>query len=442
MKKVSVVIPCYNVEEYIGECLDSLCRQTYPNIEIICVDDGSSDRTVDVILQYCKADNRISLLQQEHQYAGIARNNGLKKASGEYICFLDGDDFFQNNMIEKMLKIAEQYDTDIVLCNANHYDNITKEITAPLHRLKIDYLNNVDKVFSYKNIPDKILSIGGAVPWNKLYKVQFIREKNLSFQEIKRCNDEYFVGMSMVLADRISYVNERFVFYRVNNDISLQGYAENDTSFDFYKALLALHEGLIKAGVYEQVQIDYVNKALQSCKIAMERQNNVNNFMKLYSFIKEEAFEQLEITSTPKEKIYSEKEFYEEIKAYDAIEYLFHNLKKMQKSKGERYLFPYEAIGNCKKIAIYAMGEVGTAFYRQLINHNYYQVVVCFDSNFERLQAQGYAIIDPKRIQEYKFDKIVVAIKDGRLFGEIEQLLLGYGVEKNKIVWGCQGMKN
>lgn len=440
MTKVSVVIPCYNVEKYIAECLESVCRQTYKNLEIICVDDGSHDHTVDIITQYCKNDNRVSLIRQENQYAGVARNNGFKKASGEYVCFLDSDDFFQDNMIEEMISVAEQYDTDIVLCNARYYNNLTKEITEPSHMLNMDYLSKVGKVFSCKDIPERILSLGGAVPWNKLYKVQFIREKNLSFQETQRCNDEYFVGMSMVLADRISYVNERFISYRINNDTSLQSYAEDEVSLDFYKALFALREGLIQAGVFKAVENNYVNKALQSCRAALERQKTAKCFMRLYDFIKKEAFEQLGIASTPKEKIYAGKELYEEIKTYDSVEYLFYNLKKMQKSKGEKYLFPYEAIGNCKKIAIYAMGEVGTAFYRQLINHNYYQVVVCFDSNFERLQNQGYAIIDPKRIQEYKFDKIVVAIRDERLFDEIKQLLLGYGVEKNKIVWGCQGM--
>ena len=92
--EVSVVVPAYNVEEYIGQCLKSILKQTFENIEILCIDDGSRDRTVDIIREYMAKDGRIRLLEQEHQYAGAARNAGIDASRGAYLLFWDADDFF------------------------------------------------------------------------------------------------------------------------------------------------------------------------------------------------------------------------------------------------------------------------------------------------------------------------------------------------------------
>ena len=113
--KVSVVMPVYNVENYIEECLDSLISQTLKEIEIICVDDGSTDGTLNLLYKYEKSDTRVKVIQQQNQYAGVARNNGMKHAVGEYILFLDSDDFFERTMLEKMYNEAKRTEADLVL---------------------------------------------------------------------------------------------------------------------------------------------------------------------------------------------------------------------------------------------------------------------------------------------------------------------------------------
>ena len=112
--KVSVVMPVYNVENYIEECLDSLINQTLKEIEIICVDDGSTDGTLKLLYKYEEADSRVKIIQQQNQYAGVARNNGMKHAVGEYIIFLDSDDFFEKTMLEKMYNEAKRTEADLV----------------------------------------------------------------------------------------------------------------------------------------------------------------------------------------------------------------------------------------------------------------------------------------------------------------------------------------
>ena len=98
--KISMIIPVYNVAPYLRQCMDSLVNQTYSNIEIICVDDGSTDASLGILRQHAEKDARVKILQQKNQYAGVARNNGMAAATGEYYMFLDADDFFEPELLE------------------------------------------------------------------------------------------------------------------------------------------------------------------------------------------------------------------------------------------------------------------------------------------------------------------------------------------------------
>ena len=268
MIKVSVIIPVYNAEKYLRDCLESIRNQSLKDIEVITVEDGSIDKSLDILNEYAALDNRFCVIKQDNQFAGIARNNGMKIARGEYIIFLDADDFFKANMLEEMYNEAKENGSDIVLCDANFFDTNTKEIQEPSWILRTEYLPQRNKWFSYKDIPDRIFQISIAVPWNKLYKKTFIEKKELLFQGTKRSNDEYFVGMSFVLAEKISTVNKRLVNYRVNNIESLQGMGNpNEVSMDFYTALLAIHNELIARGIYRSVEKRFVNKFILSLQL-------------------------------------------------------------------------------------------------------------------------------------------------------------------------------
>ena len=116
MVKVSVILPIYNEEKYLAQCLDSICGQTLKEIEIICVDDGSTDNSTHILKDYAKKDSRITLITQENQFAGAARNKGMACAVGKYLSFLDADDYYAPEMLEKMVKEAEENRADIVMC--------------------------------------------------------------------------------------------------------------------------------------------------------------------------------------------------------------------------------------------------------------------------------------------------------------------------------------
>ena len=121
MTKVSIIIPVYNAEKYLGKCLESLLSQTLQEMEIICVDDGSSDSSPEILKRFQERDGRVRILTQENQYAGAARNNGMKEAQGEYLLFLDADDFFENTLLEKVYNQGKKMEADIVLFGAKQY---------------------------------------------------------------------------------------------------------------------------------------------------------------------------------------------------------------------------------------------------------------------------------------------------------------------------------
>ena len=130
--KVSVIIPVYNVEEYLRECLDSVVNQTLKEIEIICVDDGSTDNSLEILKEYAKKDSRITVITQQNLHAGVARNAGLAVARGEYLSFLDSDDFFELNMLEETYEVAKTENSDLTFYQYKNYNN---EITDAIYLL-------------------------------------------------------------------------------------------------------------------------------------------------------------------------------------------------------------------------------------------------------------------------------------------------------------------
>lgn len=139
--KVSVILPVYNTEKYLPECLDSLLNQTLKDIEIICINDGSTDNSLEILQEYQANDQRIRILNQENQGAAIARNKGIQMAEGEYLSFLDADDFFDENMLKWSYEKAQKTNSDICIYGSYLYDNLTKkEKNVPLLLEKMSFL--------------------------------------------------------------------------------------------------------------------------------------------------------------------------------------------------------------------------------------------------------------------------------------------------------------
>lgn len=438
MPMISVIIPCYNISAYIGKCLGSFLNQTFTDFEVICVDDGSTDDTAEKISEYMEGDSRISLVRQSNQYAGVARNNGMKHAKGEYILFFDGDDFCDQEMLYKMVTSAQRYQSDIAVCDIRNYDNITCEYIDTISYLRASCVHGFEGrgTVSYKDIPDDILTFAFSGPQNKLYRKEFIESEGLFFQDSKRDNDEYFVCLSMVLAKKISWIPEKLVTYRINNPASLQGFGESEIDVeDIISTARLLKSGLQERGRYETVKRSFLNQILIRYVGLIEAQRSLSNFEKVYDFVKNVVFPEFGIDEMPEDDMISRVQEYRQIMSGSAAEYLFWKMKKLQGGNGELFPFPFRQITGFHRIAIYGAGNVGRSYYRQLKKHTNYEIVGWYDAKAETLKnLEGLASVPDKIVPE-NLDKIVIAIDEKKTAMAIKQMLLSKGIAEDAIVW-------
>ena len=198
MPKVSVVVPIYNVEKYIKKCMDSLVNQTLQEIQIIFVNDGSTDESGNIAKEYAsKYPNKIIYLEKENGGLSDARNFGMRYAEGEYIAFLDSDDYVENTMYEEMYNKALQENSDYVECDFLwEYPDKTKK----------------DKRNSYNNKKEMLTNVR-VVAWNKLIKREILEKNNISFPKGLRYEDIEFTYKLIPYLNKVSYVDKEFVHY-------------------------------------------------------------------------------------------------------------------------------------------------------------------------------------------------------------------------------------
>lgn len=229
---VSVVVPVYNAEKYLVKCLDSIINQTLRNIEIIIIDDGSSDGSSDICKNYVSKDSRITYYKKENEGLAAARQDGIERANGEYIGFVDSDDWLELNMYERMYTEANKENADIVFCNCFFNDN------------EPDRTHLESGVYDRKEIEEKILprSLSGisnkgsnsVIRWSnclRIYKLALIRDNNISFgRNFRRSQDLQLTFETTLCAQKYISLNDEYLYHNrtVENANSLsRGYTKN-----------------------------------------------------------------------------------------------------------------------------------------------------------------------------------------------------------------------
>ena len=256
--KVSFVVPIYNTGEYLMFCLSSLIRQTLKDIEIICVDDGSSDNSREIIQDFAQKDSRIKIVLQEHKGTAVARNIGLQTAEGEYVHFVDSDDWIVDNCAEVLYNKAKNLNLDLVCFNVANYDNKTKLIRENQFYPAHFWPNDCEKmILTWKNYKNPFLGNFSAA--NKLYKTSFLREKGIKFIENLWFEDHPFHLDSLLQARRIGVINRSLYFYRKNIKNSFMArMRKNDNCFAIFDVFKELKRIIIKLGLYEVLRRDYL----------------------------------------------------------------------------------------------------------------------------------------------------------------------------------------
>ena len=245
---VSIVMPLYNVAKYIEECLDSLLNQTYQNIEIICVDDGSQDITCQIVERYAKEYGNIRLYRQQHLFAGVARNTGFEHANGKYTIFLDSDDFFDPDFVRSMVVRAESTRAEVVVCRCRGFDNLTGKFFGMNWSVHEQYLPLLP-VFPGRAAGKHFFFAFMGWAWDKMYLTDFVKKSGLRFQNLRSSNDAFFTFTSLAVAKRVSFVDKVLINQRRNLKTSIS--QTRSQSWD--NCLLAadkIYEEWRKSGLY------------------------------------------------------------------------------------------------------------------------------------------------------------------------------------------------
>lgn len=216
--KVSVVVPIYNAYDYLRPALDSIVAQTLTDIEIICIDDGSTDRSLDIIKEYQKNDARIRIVTENNAGPSTARNKGIMRVKGQYVIFLDADDFYEPELLESLYERAVTDNLDITVAGFDIYNNKRAKFTPSAPEAHADIFEK-NSVASKNEYPDYILESVTGYVWNKLFLTEFIIEKELSFApELYVFEDVHFVCTALSLAERVGKVDRVLLHHRVYSD--------------------------------------------------------------------------------------------------------------------------------------------------------------------------------------------------------------------------------
>ena len=301
--KISIIIPTYNCDLYLDQCIEALLSQTLHHFELLIIDDGSFDGTQDIITSYSSKYDFIRHYRQAHAYAGAARNLGIRKARGDYIIFLDGDDYFEPTLLEKAYTRIIETDADICCFKARSLNNESGEISDIKHSCRTE-LCPTSSTFNRMSNARYLYCFTTPAPWTKMFKRSFIEENNLRFQETRSANDFCFVHTALSVASKITVLDEYLVTYRQHNSTSLQATQGKDP-FAFYQALTALLDELKQRELYGELRHTFENTALDFCmynlrtlRYDMEAQRKVFDFLRLT------GLEELGIANKPKDYFY------------------------------------------------------------------------------------------------------------------------------------------
>ncbi len=258
--KVSVIIPVYNVEKYISQTLESVVNQTLKEIEIICFDNNSTDKTVKIIEEFKQKDDRIVLHKsQVNLKQGLARNHCILLAKGKYIFFIDGDDYMAPDCLEKMYEKIEHDGSDIAICTWNQFDDETGKIIEGHSYAKLAQIPKEfdEKPFNWRDIKQTVFW-QTSVPWDKIYKKDFLLTKNVEFPGGIFFEDNVFVYDALFKADKISVLRKDLMFYRVNRNAAVTN-TRDETFFDYLKIFNLIGDNLKKINLYDEMKYYYLD---------------------------------------------------------------------------------------------------------------------------------------------------------------------------------------
>lgn len=382
---LSIIVPIYNVEKYLPQCIDSILQQTYKNIEVVLVDDGSTDSSGEIADHYSKTDKRVQVVHKANGGLISARYAGLSVASGNFITFVDSDDWINSNMYQILMTVMLEQQVDLVTSGCIRYFSEKKTVITYDKLIEVGY-------YDASQIQDRIIPI---MLWDKRINVwaldpslctKIFKKDILQSIYAELQNASFYYGEdSAVIFSYVLHINnfyclhDAFYFHRQRMTNAAPYFVEDD----FFSKLKEVYDHLF--GVF----------AKHICRDDLIRQ--------LDCFFVESAKKKLLKYGPPVQL----RQYY--------------------------YLFPFDKISENSKLIIYGAGMVGHDYKRQLEKLCYSEVVLWVDKNYTKYESDN--VSNPENILIYKFDYVIIAIENEKIAGEVTNYLVAQGISKEKIIW-------
>lgn len=376
--KISIVVPIYNEEKYLDECIFSITNQTYRNLEIILVDDGSTSSCAKKCDSYCLKDSRIRVFHKKNEGLFKARRDGINIATGEYIGFVDADDWIEKDFYKEMVKMMEK--APDIITSSNYYRDYSNGVSEVFDNKRTGYWEKDE--FESEVLPYFIKTtdfFDTEFPASMcvfLFKAQMIRKViNKINKDLKMSEDCVVVIMSLLSANSFAVTPYRGYHYRYNIE-SMCHYTKNvkEALKEAYEAI----DGEIEKSIYDQ-----------------------RNLQKKNDFV---LFHNLMHTA-------------------------YHEVLKLS----DDFLFPYSNVRKGSKIIIYGAGTTGKQMYKAIQGNNEYEIKAIADKNWKSYKDGELTVIAPEDILQYDFDYIVIAILYANVRKQVKQSLVELGIEIDKI---------
>lgn len=261
-EKISIIVPIYNVEKYLNQSLDSLIYQTYKNLEILCIDDGSTDDSKKIVEEFRKKDKRIKYFYQENSGPATARNYGIDQSMGEYLIFVDPDDWCEPQMCEKLLEKIQQTNVDFVMCTSRVYDEVKNSFVSDnigYYMLDMLSANEFERPLLPREMKLKVFQLPVMV-WGKIFKTSFIKKNNIRFIEEFAFEDNAFFMEVFFAASSFLAIADSLMVYRINrkgSETQIKGRKYLDFVFQisYYKQVLDKHS------LYQEYEVTFLKNA-------------------------------------------------------------------------------------------------------------------------------------------------------------------------------------
>lgn len=437
MPKVSIVTPCLNASRYIQEMLDSLVKQTLTDIEMIIVDAGSTDGTIEIIEEYKKNDKRIHLLYSDKKSMGKQYNIGIQAARGEYIAFVESDDYIDKNMYERLFALAIDNKLDYVKADFDMFIDLDERLFVRYGPLP----KEMDKLYG------KVIKLSDCIPlsgrdmnmWNGIYRKEFLISNEICLNETPGAafQDLGFIYQTLILAERAMYVDIPSYFYRRDNEIS-SVYNPNSVNFiidEFYYLMKFCRKFPEKTELY---LIQIVNKIWANfcgyyyrddiyMNLDSKQMNKVDEFRKIFrKFI--ENIEFSDISCNEYDKNMALNMFLTSIEDYNA------HLKLINKHDSDNYKELLLRMKKQKEVIIFGSGENSSSVYC-FFRRGGIKTVKCFCDNNPNKQGHDHMNLMVYSVDEAvkKFPHAAFVITNPRLLREMQNQLYALGIQRQQI---------